>query len=436
MKESLGEGLDQFLWGIAPALGEVTTPEEVRRFLTGLSTFTLHRLLGWKSRTPTRFRHNADHPLPQQVVVVDEASMVDLALMTKLVDAVSPGARLLLIGDRHQLASVEAGTVLADICGATGPDKVTLSRPFALELRKHCGLELSGDDIELTREDRTRDCIVQLNRYHRFRTESGIGAFARACLQGKPVEAAAVLTDQDNYQDAALLPHGEGGQLGPSPCRAIVSEYRTYLEMLAGGPDGGEPEQAFHLRLLRALDRFRVLCVHRKGRLGVTGLNMAVEELLRKARIKGFAPGSGNYRGQPIIVHQNDYTVGRFNGDVGVVVNRLEGATDERHRRRLWVAFPGAGDTVEYLAPSRLPEHQTVFAMTIHKSQGSQFQHAMVVLPTRSTPILTRELIYTGVTRAARRMTMIGGPELLVKALAEQVTRASGLEKELWGSRD
>ena len=435
MKESLGEGLDKFIKSLGPALGGLAAPEDLRTFLTGLSTFTLHRLLGWQSRSPTSFRHNADNPLPQQVVVVDEASMVDLALMAKLVDAVGPDSRLLLIGDRHQLASVEAGTVLADICGDTGPESLTLSRPFAGELKQQCGIDVKQAGAELTDERGTGDCIVQLNVYHRFKGDSGIGAFAEACLANKPEVAASVLLDSEGYNDVSLKKHGERGLLIPDAEKAIVEGYRPYLKLLAAGPGDGEQEQDFHLRVLEALDRFRVLCVHRKGRLGVAGLNKTIEELLLKdEEIKGFKPRSGNYHGQPIIVHRNDYTVGRFNGDVGVVVKRKQGVTDERQRRRRWVAFPGPGKTVQYLSPSRLPEHQTVFAMTIHKSQGSQFNHAMVVLPTRQSPILTRELIYTGVTRAARKMTMIGDRDLLVEALQKRVTRASGLGQVLWPS--
>ena len=433
MKESLGEGLEEFIKGLEPALGALADPEDLRLFLTGMSTFTLHRLLGWQSRSPTSFRHNADNPLPQQVVVVDEASMVDLALMAKLVDAVGPDARLLLIGDRHQLASVEAGTVLADICGDTGPESLSLSRPFAGELKKQCGLDVEQAGAELNEERGTGDCIVQLNKYHRFKGDSGIGAFAKACLADKPEEATAVLLDSAGYPDVSLTEHGERGLLTDPVQEAILAGYRPYLKLLADGPKKDEPEQAFHRRVLEALDSFRVLCVHRKGRLGVTGLNKAIEELLLKdKKVKSFKPRSGNYHGQPIIVHRNDYAVGRFNGDVGLVLRRKQGVTDERRRRRLWVAFPGPGKTVEYLSPSRLPEHQTVFAMTIHKSQGSQFNHAMVVLPTQQSPILTRELIYTGVTRAARKMTMIGDKDLLVEALKKQVTRASGLGQELW----
>ena len=433
MKESLGEGLDWFIDGLGPALGDVATATEVRDFLTGLSSYTLHRLLGWQSRSPTSFRHNEDNPLPQQVVVVDEASMVDLALMAKLVDAVAADARLLLIGDRHQLASVEAGTVLADICGEAGPGSLALSRPFADELMKQCGIDVERAGADLIEERGIGDCIVQLNKYHRFKGDSGIGAFAEACLAGQLEEAAAVLLDSAAYPDVRLWEHGEKGRATDATREAILEGYRPYLKLLAAGPQDGETEQAFHLRVLEAMEHFRVLCVHRRGRLGVTGLNKTIEELLVKdEEVKGFSPRSDNYHGQPVIVHRNDYSVGRFNGDVGVVVRRRLGAEDARRRRRLWVAFPGPGGTVEYLRPSRLPEHQTVFAMTIHKSQGSQFTHAMVVLPTRQSPILTRELIYTGVTRAARKMTMIGDRDLLVEALEKRVTRASGLGRQLW----
>ncbi len=430
MKEALNEDLHVFLQKVGPALGDVTDADAVREFITGLPTFTLHRLLGFQSRTPGRFRHDANNPLPQQVVVVDEASMVDLAMMAKLVDAVSPDARLLLIGDRHQLASVEAGSVLADICGETAPEQLAASRPFARELQKHCGLDLEAEGAHLTDGRGLRDCIVQLNRYHRFKGDSGIGAFARASLAGDPATAAAVLTDADRYPRASLLAHGDNGTLTDQARELIVEGYRSFLERLDAGPTQGETEEAFHRAVLDELDRFRILCAHRSGKLGAEGLNGAAEELLLKAGISGFKPRSGHYRGQPIMVVRNDYTVGRFNGDVGVVVRRRD--EEKSDRWRYWVAFPGPGKQVEYLATSRLPEHETVFAMTIHKSQGSQFEHALVVLPSRPSPILTRELVYTGVTRAARQVTVLGDADLLTQALQNPVRRASGLGPLLW----
>ncbi len=433
MREAILDELDDFLDGLDPdVLGPNVRRRHVRAFMEGLKPSTLHRLLGYRTRTPSRFRHHRDNPLPHHLVVVDETSMVDLPLMSKLVDAVAPSARLILLGDRYQLASVEAGAVLADICGETGAETLSASVGFADELRRHCGLKLWVHGAAEAPGRGLQDCIVQLNRNYRFEEASGIGAFAAACLAPDetfdPAHTASLLGPAAGHGDATLLPHGREGLLTAPVKRAIVKGYRGYLETLRLGPRPGEPEARFHRRVLKALDAFRVLCAHRRGRLGVAGLNAAVEELL-SAEVQGFEPSEEHYLGQPILIRRNDYAVRRFNGDVGVVVERAAVAGQPS----LQVAFPGTSDEpVEYLAPSRLPEHQTVFATTIHKSQGSQFDHALIMLPSRPSPILTRELIYTGVTRAARHVTVVGDRRILADALARTVQRASGLREQLW----
>ena len=433
MREAILDDLDGFLDELDPGvLGETVKVRHVRRFMEDLKPRTLHRLLGYDSRNASRFRHHAGNPLPHHLVVVDETSMVDLPLMSKLVDAVAEDARLILLGDRHQLASVEAGAVLADVCGDTSAETLTASDAFAGELRGRCGVDLSPHGPVLSPRRGLQDCIVQLNRNYRFEEASGIGAFARACLAPKDSfdagRAAATLSPGATPGDTTFLPHGRDGLLTPRVRRAIVEGYRGYLETLSLGPRPDEPEPRFHRRVLAALDAFRVLCAHRRGRLGVSGLNAAVEELLA-AEVSGFEPTEDHYLGQPVLIRRNDYAVRRFNGDDGVVVQRAGVAGQPS----LQVAFPGTSDEpVEYLAPSRLPEHQTVFAMTIHKSQGSQFDHALIVLPSRPSPILTRELVYTGVTRAAKHVTLVGDPRVLEDALSRTVQRASGLREEVW----
>ena len=433
MREAILDDLDGFLAGLDPrVLGDNVKARHVKDFMEELKPRTLHRLLGYDSRNASRFRHHAGNPLPHHLVVVDETSMVDLPLMSKLVDAVATGSRLILLGDRHQLASVEAGAVLADICGDSSAGPLVCSAAFAGELQDRCGLDLSPRAGAFTSRRGLQDCIVQLDRNYRFQEASGIGAFARACLAPEQTfdasRAASVLSVGSGHQDTQMLPHGREGLLTPRVQRAITAGYRGYLETLILGPRPGEPEPSFHRRVLIALDAFRVLCAHRRGRLGVLGLNAAVEELLA-AEVPGFEPGDDHYLGRPVLITRNDYAVKRFNGDVGVVVQRA-GVTGQPS---LQVAFSGTSDEpVEYLAPSRLPEHQTVFAMTIHKSQGSQFDHAMIMLPSRPSPILTRELVYTGVTRAAGQVTLVGEPRILEDALSRTVQRASGLREELW----
>jgi exodeoxyribonuclease V alpha subunit len=208
----------------------------------------------------------------------------------------------------------------------------------------------------------------------------------------------------------------------PRPHWRIVAGTRPYLDTLMHGRKNGQSLMEHHRDVLVQFDRFRVLAAHRRGRLGVGGLNGATEAAL-KERIAGFSPNASHYLGRPIMVRRNDPVVGRYNGDVGVMVHTADGT--------LTTAFLADGG-VEYLAPARLPEHQTVFAMTIHKSQGSEFDHAFVVLPETSSPILTRELVYTGVTRARTQLTLLANPGVLGEALSRTVRRASGLRAKLW----
>ncbi len=433
MKESILEGLEEFIERAEAALPPGRTQAQLRDFLTSLQPSTIHRLLRWNPQNPTRFRHDAKNPLPHAVVVVDEASMVDFALMTKLVDAVSPDARLILLGDQHQLASVEAGTVLADLCGPTSMQRLFVSQAFSQELEMVAGIGGVAEVAEVCKASGPYDAIVQLDKSRRFKPESGIGQFAKACLMDDfdPEPAVDILTSTDRYRDVTLLEHGEKGTLLKETKRVIVSSYLPYLRRLLDGSREGESLASLHQDVLDRFDQFRVLCAHRQGRLGVAGMNPAIisllERELRQERIieDGALHSRSEYwLGRPILVTTNDYVVRLFNGDVGIVVD------DETGERKVAFADP---EGVRYVAPSRLPEHQTVFAMTIHKSQGSEFDHAMVVLPEHDSPILTRELVYTGVTRAKRRMTMVGEASVLHDALNKTVRRASGLEAELWG---
>ena len=472
LRESLRAGLEaQLQPALVAVTGDAAAASSACEFLRGLEASTLHRLLGWRPDNPTRFRRCADNPIPADVVVVDEASMVDFAMMAKLVDAVGPvgpsGAptRLVLLGDRHQLASVEAGTVLADLCGPTRADSLCFTAPTMARLDTcfGLGLQVAASDpstgVRAVFGPPMHDAVVQLRRTHRFDQRSGIGRFAIACLGSgfDAAKAAAVLVGDS--PDVALLPHGHRGGLDPAVRTLLRDGFGPYLRLLRGGyqavqgPAYPTPE-VFHRRVLEAFDSFRVLCAHRQGSTGVAGLNRAVIALLRDAGL--VSSGEPWWQGRPVLVQRNDYSVrlssgerGLYNGDIGVLVPVELGGV-----QRLMVAFPGPdslpplGDParpvplvpqqvqgkvlVNYVDPARLPEHSTAFAMTIHKSQGSEFQHIAVVLPRHWSPLLTRELIYTGVTRARARMSMVGDRAVLERALDQTVQRASGLGSELW----
>jgi exodeoxyribonuclease V alpha subunit len=460
--ESIAQGLDAS-WSarLDTVAQDPALAARVRDVLEGLQATTLHRLLGTVPGRPGRFRHDRHEPLPVDVVVVDEASMVDLALMDRLVDAVPDSARLVLVGDRDQLASVESGCVLADLCGPTQAARADISQARGIALQ---GLGLpvvprepvgGRGGLRIVPEPGPWDHVVQLDQTHRFRADSGIAAFVRACLvparDFDPRHAVAVLRGRD-HGDVAVVPHGPGGTLTPALARLLVdgrgsgperlAGYRDAYELLLGGwrASGAPSEAVFHRRVLDAFSRVRILCAHRQGRSGVKGFNPRIEALLER-ELPGLSRAGTWWAGRPILVTRNDPSTGLYNGDVGLAVRAGTGA-----ERRLRVVFAGPdalprdpADAAEglrlvrYVSPARLPDHETTFAMTIHKSQGSEFDHAVIVLPEGPSRVLTRELVYTGVTRARRQVTVVGSPAVLARALGRPVRRWSGLGTALWG---
>jgi exodeoxyribonuclease V alpha subunit len=353
---------------------------------------TLHRALGYQPSQPTRFRRNARSPLPDDVVVVDEASMVDLALMAKLVDAVRPDARLLLLGDKDQLASVEAGAILADIyAGRAG------------SARGAEGLAAS---------------LVHLTESHRFGDDGAIAALATAVNAGDVTGAFDVLSRGGSV---AFAPATHRAELEAALAPVLGDRFETLAEVTPA-------------ERLALLDRYRVLCAHRRGAFGVEGVNaLASRELGRRGRLE---PRGAFYEGRPVIVVANDYDVGLFNGDTGVLGQRAPAGAPAPERgnspRRVWFRGAAAG-TLREVSPARLPRHETAFALSVHKSQGSEFEEITFVLPERVSPVLTRELVYTAVTRARRKVTIVGSEPVLRHAIATRVERASGLAERLWG---
>ncbi len=349
----------------------------VRERLEGLSASTIHRLLGWRPGSASRFRHDRFARLPHDVVIVDETSMVSLSLMARLIEALRTGARLILVGDPGQLASIEAGAVLGDIVGPAG------RRP------------LPG--------------IVVLEHVHRF--GSGIAGLASAIRAGDEDAALAILRDPP--EDIAWLPADPGADEAPGAVRdaALDAARRTLEAARAGRADDA----------LRSLGTFRLLCAHRRGPYGVSTWTTRIESWL-SAEAADFDPEDRWYVGRPLLVNENDYELRLNNGDTGVIVQAGED--------RVAAAFERGGRSIAY-PPSRLGNVDTVYAMTIHKSQGSQFETAAVLLPEPGSRILTRELLYTAVTRARRRLILVGTEETVRAAVARPVARASGLGERL-----
>jgi exodeoxyribonuclease V alpha subunit len=408
-------------------------PDDVRARLLATQASTLHRLLGWQPGNRSRFRHHRGNRLPHDVVVVDETSMVSLSQMAKLVEAVRPDARLVLVGDPQQLASVEAGAVLGDIVGpaadddrsgASGATIADTAGPTPADDRSGApGATIVDTAGPTAADDRSGasgaaigDGIVVLRRVHRF--GGGIAAVADAVRRGDADATIAALTAPSG-DDVAWIA-ADLAEAGASSLPAVREAAVAAGEAIAAAARAGDGRAA-----LDALGGFRLLCAHRRGPYGVATWSAQVEAWLAAA-IPGFAAGGPGYAGRPLLVSENDYTLGLYNGDTGVVV-------DTGGDRRAAV-FERRGQILEF-SPARLSAVETVHVMTIHKSQGSQFDTVAALLPDPDSPILTRELLYTAVTRARRRLVLAGTEEAIRAAVTRPVARASGLRRWLWGEQ-
>lgn len=411
-----GKAAARMAEAVRGSVAGLDAPPDLAEQLEALPALTVHRLLRYRPDAPTRFRHDRDHPLPYDIVVLDEASMASLPLMAKLVDALPACARFIIVGDPDQLVSVDAGAVLSDICGPV------MDEP-----------ETQPDSNEPDPDHTIKASIVRLTRFHRFGTESGIGAVARAIRRldaadpdADPGEVLALLRGQGtetdanaSYDDISLVAPGSLATAGLTEevFADVVGSYAVPVRAALAGEDPAH--------ILAQFDRLRVLAPLRQGPQGVIALDRAIALGLAQA-VEGFDPNDRFAIGQPVMITRNHPRLELFNGDVGVVI-REAGAESVRR-----VAFPAAGGAVRTFALSRLPEVESVFSLSIHKSQGSQFDRVFVVMPPRSVGLLTRELIYTAVTRAKREVTIVADPQVLGDALVRRIQRASGLTERLW----
>jgi exodeoxyribonuclease V alpha subunit len=315
--------------------------------------------------------------------------MVDLSLMRQLLDAVPPRARLVLLGDRDQLASVEAGAVLADLCGDAPGDAR--------------GAGLAG-------------CVVELTHGHRYASGSGIDRLARAIRAGDAQAALAVLADE-RHDDVSLCA-GSGRGLGDTLRAHVQAGYAPLFEARGAG------------QRLRALEGFRVLCAHQVGPSGAAELNRAIEAARRRAgRVDARA---ARYAGQPLGILRNDYALELYNGDVGVLDHPP--GEEGSGAGELLAAFAGPQGQLRWIAPACLPAHELVYAATVHRSQGAEYREVALALGDVDSALLSRELLYTAVTRARERVRIYARPVLVARAVARRVERASGLRGRLWGA--
>ena len=394
---------------IKEAKTELNCPESVKTDIPDAAS-TIHRLLGSIPNSPY-FRFNEQNPLPADVIVIDEASMVDLALFSKLAQAIRPRSRLILLGDKDQLASVEAGSVLGDICD-TGNVHL-FSSSFINNCRRVTNEEIDENRLGSEESD-ISDCIVQLRRSYRFSRDSGIHMLSQAVKSGNGSQAIDLIRS-GNYNDIVWrsLPYPDG--LPRSIEEWIMERYTNYLMC----PDP--------LETLYMFNRFRILCALREGPYGIQNMNHTVEHIMQRKRL---IDRHGQwYAGRPVMITKNDYHLRLFNGDIGITM------PDHTKDRELRVFFPGVEGTIRSFPTLRLPEHETVYAMTVHKSQGSEFDEILFVTPDRDTQVLTRELIYTAVTRAKERIEVWGKEDIILTAIQRRILRSSGLREALWGKR-
>ena len=403
---------------------------------------TIHRLLGAKPQSP-HFRANANHPLHLDVLVLDEASMVDLPLMAKLFAALPKDAQIILLGDQDQLASVETGSVLSDICAASdlqgdNPNNALLTYSDVMQqhLAKLISLPTSTaipnletntsiTNRSVLRGSVIQDNLVRLLKSHRFGENSGIGQLAKQVKVGQVNQSVSLLNDEQFtdinwYQPTQTTPQTVANEILKTLITQLLPIYQQYTQAI----QQGDLRQAF-----KYWDQQQVLCAQKSGYWGVTQLNALIENELHK---QGLIDNTKDfYIGRPVMLSKNDHQLKLFNGDVGIVMPDPDNAA----LTKVWFVTP-EGD-LRGLLPSRLPSLETLYAMTIHKSQGSEFESVYLCLP----PItannqgrgLNRELIYTGLTRAKKQFMLFAEAKALSVSLGQQCVRGSGLAGRLLG---
>jgi len=375
--------------------------------------FTIHRLLKSIPGSPY-FRHDKNNPLSADAVVIDEASMVDVALMAKLFLSIPDEAKIILVGDKDQLSSVEAGSALGDIC-----DRETvrsISKQAAKELDRFFDKENTNTSIIPQQIRGLQEHIFVLNKNYRFHKDSGIGGLSRSINNGDSKTGLNMLMDPDD----------KGIEL-----REVYDQETLYAALKEKVIQGYSPYLSAHdpCQVVDLFNQFKILCVLRSGPFGVAHINQLAERILQEnglIRISERQP-EHMYKGRPILITRNDYSQRLFNGDSGIILPE-----PGIKNGKLKAIFPLKKNETKQVSMHRLPEHETVYAMTIHKSQGSEFNDVLIILPDKYYPILTRELIYTGITRAINSVTIWGKKEILNEAISHKIERTSGLRDSLW----
>ncbi|TMP35314.1 exodeoxyribonuclease V subunit alpha [Pseudoalteromonas rubra] len=371
---------------------------------------TIHRLLGVIPNT-NRFMHHEQNLLHLDLLIVDEASMVDLALMSKLVKALPPHARLILLGDKDQLASVDTGSILSDLCGHL----VLGSQPIYSANRAAFLNQVCFAGRAVLKGTATRyalaDATAFLQQSHRFKSDSGIGQLASAVNHNQPERLQQII----NHGFSDLSFYGLGVEQYNALLERAADHYSAYLRAIEDNRDVADVHTLFA--------QYQLLAAVREGPYGVSELNKRIEQKLAQRRL--IVPYSRFYAGMPIMITQNDYQLKLFNGDIGIVLPDDNG--------QLYATFIDEQNTVRYYYPARLPSFELVYAMTIHKSQGSEFDYTALILPPiqRAGKGVNRQLVYTGITRAKRHLELNCQPQVLQLSMQTQAGRQSGMGERL-----
>ncbi len=398
MRESLKEKSGKF-------------PEAIQNKINALRASTIHSLLGYK-RDSIYFKHDDSNPLPYHWIIIDEASMIDMPLFSKLLSATGDQTRIVLLGDKDQLASVEVGSLLGDLC-----QSVPFLNLFAAEQRDWFNQFISEKERTINPEfirneketpSALADYIIELKLSHRFQERGEIGQLSKAIIHNRKPEV------------EQMIQNDAGGEV------VFVKEsFSNSLKQFANGYLSFLQEENI-ATALEKLNKLRVLVAVRQGEYGLYEINRKIENILSQEARQYINPDRPFYYNRPVMVTKNNAELGLFNGDVGIV------RYDEQKRLRVWFQTDQTPEGVRSFLPSYLSDCETVFAMTIHKSQGSEFDEVMVVLPDQTdNRLLTRELIYTGITRARKKVIIHGSEEVIYAGIASSVERSSGLQQRL-----
>ncbi len=419
-----------------------------------VTSFTLHRLLGWR---PDGFSYNHKKTLPYDLVVVDEASMVDLPMMAQLMEALGENTHLILLGDKDQLASVEAGSVLGDLCDSgvmvNGYHAHGLHNKRASQLEALCGLQQSSlTDYVETSAPLMANSLTQLRVSYRFTSDSGIGKLAAAVNAGYFDQVQQSFQQYEDIQSYTSLAAPFSKQQTASAEQLAIDAEQAWQQQVINGYShylNAIEKGANPFEVLQLFNKFQLLCALRQGSSGLHALNERVQRLLQGRGLLNIDNSSVSmeqnrwYVGRPVMISQNDYELNLFNGDIGIAM-MVAGASGQQELRVCFIAGDSSASKpngskssdskqkIRQLLPTRLSNHETAFAMTVHKSQGSEFSDVALVLPENHSPVISRELIYTAITRAKKSFSLYSNEDVLATGVNSRIERASGLRDLLF----